>query len=60
MIIELYKKMLFNYKLYPTYSICTIYNRVMDKKNNTLKHLNTNKNMLNNKIPKEKFIREPK
>lgn len=49
MIIELYKKMLFNYKLYPTYSICTIYNRVMDKKNNTLKHLNTNKNMLNNK-----------
>lgn len=33
MIIELYNKMLFKYKLYPTYSICTIYNRIMDRKN---------------------------
>jgi len=33
MIIELYNKMLLKYKLYPTYSICTIYNKIMDKKN---------------------------
>jgi hypothetical protein len=34
MIFDLYIRMLETYKVLPTYSICTIYNRIIDKKNN--------------------------
>lgn len=39
MVIELYNRMLLKYKLYPTYSICTIYNKIMDRKNNPRNNL---------------------
>lgn len=46
MIFELYQKML-SYKLYPTYSICTIYNKTIDRRNTMLVKNRLNSNLIN-------------
>lgn len=50
--------MLFKYKLYPTYSICTIYNRIMDRKNHQKNQYNnqnkSSPSQTNQTVPQQK------